>query len=89
MLYNLYIGANNETGIVEKDKAISIISKSFEGLTVTSSQGYWQGKPENSIVVSIETEDSESVLSVAKQLTIELQQQAVGVAKIGKMEFIS
>ena len=89
MLYNLYIGANNETGIVEKEKAIALISKTFQGLTVQNSQGYWQSKPENSIVVSIETDDETSILQVAKQLTVELQQQAVGVAKIGKMEFIS
>jgi len=89
MLYNLYIGANNTTGKVEKEKAIKLISKTFEGLTLTNASGYWQGKPEKSIVISIETEKKELVLKVAKELTIELKQDAVGVAKIGKMDFIA
>ena len=32
------------------DLAVKLVSRSFEGFTLQRAQGYWQGKPENSLV---------------------------------------
>jgi thiamine pyrophosphate-dependent acetolactate synthase large subunit-like protein len=89
MLFRLYIGSNNETGELESAKAISIIGTRFQGFTTSQADGYWQGKPEKSLVVEIESDSQEDIENTAKVLAIELKQQAIGVAKIGKMQFIS
>ena len=89
MLFRLYVGSNNATHKLESKKAINVVSKSFQGFTTSTASGYWQGKAEKSLVIEIETEDSELIKSVSKELCKELSQDAVGVAQIGKMEFIS
>lgn len=89
MLYKYYIGANNSTKRVEQNKAVKIISKYFKGFTLAKSTGYWQGEQEHSITVEIETEDLKTILATAKELCKELKQQAVGVAQIGTMQFIT
>ena len=88
MLFRLYIGSNNTTGKLETKRAIGIVSRSFDGFTVSSGSGYWQGKAEKSLIVEIETDKAELLNDTARNLCRELQQQAVGVAKIGRMEFI-
>lgn len=89
MLFRLYIGANNTTKKVEQTKAVKVISAKFAGFTISKSSGYWQGQAEKSITVDIETDNEKQVKELAKELCEVLQQQAVGVAQIGKMEFIS
>jgi len=88
MLYKMFIGANNKTKRVETKKAIAFISKSFQGLTAYNSLGYWKGKAEKSLIIEIETTETKKLLKVVKDLTKVLKQQAIGLAKIGKMEFI-
>lgn len=89
MLFRLYIGSNNETGELESGKAIKILGARFQGFTASEGLGYWQGKAEKSLQVEIETDSEQDILDTSKVLAIELKQQAVGVAKIGKMQFIS
>ena len=89
MLFRLYIGSNNKTHRLESKKAIAVVSKRFEGFTVSTGSGYWQGKPEKTLLVNIETSRQAKVFSLSRELCRELNQQAVGVAKIGKMAFIS
>ena len=78
---NFYIGANNTTKIVERDKALAILSSYYEGMNVTEIIGYWQGEKEDSILVSIVTEtvDFTLVKTVCKKLNAELDQQAIMV----------
>jgi tRNA(Glu) U13 pseudouridine synthase TruD len=89
MLYRYYIGANNKTKKVETKKAVGIISKKFEGFTVSKSLGYWQGKAEKSIIVEIETNNKKQIMATALELCKALKQQAVGLATVGKMGFVS
>lgn len=91
MLYRLYIGANNTTGIVEKQKALSIASQAFEGFTAIEATGYWQSQPENTLLLEIETRKAKQVYALAHTLAQELEQQAVGVfsPRKAKMDFIS
>lgn len=91
MLYRFYIGSNNATGELETVKAIKLISKYFQGFTAYNALGYWEGKPENSLIVEVadKEERREMMQLLAKKLCQELQQQAVGLAEVGNMEFIS
>ena len=57
--FNLYIGANNQTGIVEIDKIVHYIGKVFEGFAIVNTSGYWQGKAEKSIIVTIFTDEKD------------------------------
>ena len=88
MLYKLYIGSNNKTKKLEEKKAIGIVSKSFKGFTSYKGLGFWEGKGEKSLIIEIETKKQVSVIKLAKKLARELKQDAIGLARIGKMEFI-
>jgi len=89
MLYKLSIGHNNTTKKLESAKAIAIVSRQFEGFSAMKGLGYWQGKPEKTLFVEIETENKQGIIALAKELCRQLKQQAVAVASIGSMEFIS
>lgn len=89
MLYRYYIGSNNQTKKLESKKAIGIISKVFQGFTAFTGTGYWQGEQEKTLIVEIETAELEKLLSTARELCKQLNQQAVAIAEVGKMEFIS
>lgn len=78
--YNLYIGANNITGICEVNKVCTIINKYHEGYTITNTQGYWQGKAEESVIVTIFADSvSDKLIQELKQ---ELQQDCIIVEGI-------
>lgn len=85
MLYRLYIGANNKTKEVEKAKAIGVIEKYFLGFTILLTDGYWQGEPKPSIIAEVETDDSQKVKSLAKQLKKVLKQDEIGLATLNSM----
>ena len=88
MLYKFYIGSNNQTGELETAKIADITSSYFDGYTAYETTGYWQGKAEKSLCVEIEKERQAEVKQLAEVLKIELNQQAIGLAQIGKLEFI-
>jgi len=78
---NISIGSNNETHILEKDKALAILSNEYEGMSVTEIVGYWKGEQENTLVVSIicDKVDYTKLKNVCKTLNTELNQQAIMV----------
>ena len=89
MLYKLYIGSNNKTKKLEMAKAVKVASGQFEGFTAYKGLGYWQGKKEKCLILEIESKSKKQVISLAKELSKKLKQEAVGLAVIGKMSFIS
>jgi len=88
MLYKIYIGSNNTTKRLEAKKAISIASKYFEGFTCQNANGFWKGLSEKTLIIEIETDNKKKVIELAEELKIVLFQEAIAVAKIGKMQFI-
>lgn len=88
MLFKLYVGSNNTTKVLEKNKAIRITSKHFNGFTAYDGLGYWQGKPEASLIIEIETNKKDGIKKLAQNLAKELKQQVIGVAEIGTLHFI-
>ena len=88
MLYKIYIGSNNETKKLEAKKAISIASTYFEGFTCQNANGFWKGISEKTLIIEIETQNKKKVIELAEELKTALYQEAVAVAKIGKMQFV-
>ena len=78
---NFYIGSNNKTHELEKDKALAIMSEAYEGMTTSELVGYWKGSQEKTLLVSIVCEEVDYTLvkSVCKQINNKLQQDAVMV----------
>lgn len=74
-----YIGANNTTGEVEIKKITKYLTRYYQGFNVQDILGYWQGKPEKSVLVSILTENVNTSLvgRIAKHLTKILNQDAI------------
>lgn len=54
--FNLYIGADNKTGQVDKDKIVSYLTHVFDGFSIMDSIGLWKGTKESSVVVTIFTD---------------------------------
>ena len=88
MLYKIYIGSNNETKKLESKKAIAVTSKYFEGFTCQNANGFWKGLSEKTLIIEIETDNKKKVIELAEELKTALFQEAVAVAKIGKMQFV-
>lgn len=92
MTYNLFIGANNDTGAVEVDKIKDIlVEHNLGGFTIIPALGYWvdNGKTydENSVLVILDT-DAKTLKSILKVLCIDLKQEAVA-SRTAKLQFFS
>lgn len=73
-----YIGANNATGKLERDKAEEIIVKHFAEFSTYEIAGFWRGKKEPSLKVEILTEEPiTKIAAAARDLKEALQQEAV------------
>jgi len=78
---NYYIGSNNSTHELEKDKALAILSSYYEGMSTSELIGYWKGQQEKTLLVSIvcDVVDYTQVKSICKHLNRDLNQQAIMV----------
>lgn len=73
-----YIGANNETGKLEKEKALSILATHFEGFTAFEVVGYWHSIREKTLKVEAVTDKKPDELArIGKELREKLQQESV------------
>lgn len=50
---NFYIGSNNQTKILEKEKALDILSSYYEGMSISEIIGFWKGSSEKTLLVSV------------------------------------
>ncbi len=75
----IYIGSNNDTKILESDKAIDIITKFFDGFSTYEIIGFWKGQKEKTLKVEIvvSENDNAKVVKLCKELKTELQQEAI------------
>lgn len=78
-MFNLYIGANNETGQVETDKIVRIVGKQYRSYTIIEAMGYWLDKPEKMVIVQIQPESSVEIIDeLIQELKKALKQEAIG-----------
>jgi len=92
-MLRLFIGANNETGEVEKGAINSVLESHFGGWTMYDSMGYWNGGYEKSVVVEIQPKsaDMESQWEVERLIGIlkaRLKQDSIGYQILPPINFI-
>lgn len=75
IITRLYIGSNNNTGILELEKIENILNTVYNGYTIINAVGYWNGKKENTAVVEIVNIDVKDY--VIEQLKKELLQDSI------------
>ncbi len=75
----IYIGSNNDTHVLEREKIEQIISEVFEGFTLYEVIGYWKGAQEKTAKVEIAIQENQEieVIRLCKQLRIALSQDAI------------
>lgn len=78
---NFYIGSNNQTHVVETEKALAVLSTTYEGMSISELVGYWKGEKEATLLVSVvvETVNYTQIKQVCKELNTKLDQQAIMV----------
>jgi N6-adenosine-specific RNA methylase IME4 len=85
--YRLFIGANNETGNVETSLIESKLNQHFEGYTIENATGYWLGKKESSVIVTI-SGNEQTILNVIRELKEVLKQDAIAYQLAPALNFI-
>lgn len=89
MTYNLFIGSNNQTKMLEIEKIREILDERHEGYTITRTQGAWHKERENSCTVLLQVEHKGQAVMTAQILRKALQQDAVGLQAVPELEFVS
>lgn len=73
-----FIGSNNVTKELESEKAQAILSKHFDGFTVSEVIGYWKGAKERTLRVEVLTDLLFTVIeAIGAEIAKELEQDAV------------
>ena len=92
--YQLYIGSNNQTGELEKERITEIASLFVEGFTLSEAVGFWAGSREKTAIltISLGLKSSEAeealVLALAKELKEDLRQDAIAMQVLPPFKFI-
>lgn len=79
-LTKIYIGSNNETGILEIDKIKAILNSlgQCSGYTIITGKGYYQGIEENTAIIEIYGGYNSGIIPQLKQ---DLKQDNILVAE--------
>lgn len=81
-LYRVFVGSNNETHKLEREKIKRIADKRFKGYTFINAVGRWNGTQEKTAVIEILTEEHKDVILTARELKRELKQEAVLIQQL-------
>lgn len=84
MLYRLFTEDINRADIEE------LTANEFDGFTVYKATGYWQGTPEQSLIVEIvaDTDKLDKVKRLAEAIKVNNHQQAVLVETIANHHYM-
>ena len=73
-----YIGANNDTKKLERDKIEATLNKHYDGYTAYEVVGYWHGDRETTLLVELISDEADAVhVKVAKELKTVCEQESV------------
>ncbi len=86
MTYQLFVGANNATGEVDRDIVENVLNRHFDGYTIVDSVGYWLGVREKSLVVTL-TASKQTLNKVLAELKTELEQDAIAWQQAPALHF--
>lgn len=85
-MYRLYIGSDNITNR-HNEKRIAVIiekvSEYFDSFSYNLQKGVFRGQEEDTLIVTIGTEDGEKIESLARELRLLLHQDGVGIEHNG------
>lgn len=87
MQYQLFIGANNQTGLVEVDKIENLVSLYVDGFTIVPCHGYWNGNREDSVqlLLTLEPVQLDQLINKLKK---ELEQEAIAYSEAPALVFV-
>lgn len=84
---SLFIGADNQTGMLDMARIRELVSKNHSGFTAWQATGHWLGADEDTAVVVI-NDDMDKIRDTAYLLKTELRQDAIGLQVMPGMEFV-
>lgn len=84
---SLFIGADNQTGALDMARIRDLVAKNHLGFTSWRASGHWMGADEDTAVVVI-NDDMDKIRDTAALLKRELQQDAIGLQVMPRMEFV-
>jgi len=85
----LFIGSDNETHTINTDylnRCLGVISSFFDGFIISFSDGYYKGVKEDSLTITIYTENLKDVDRCINELKRELKQESI-LKEITKTEY--
>ena len=79
--FTLYIGLNVDGSprIDGRKITIDTLAKHFDSFTVWEGYGYWNGEPEDTLIVAIGANDRTEFLMKVRQIADDLEQDCIGV----------
>ena len=88
-LYKLYLGHDNQTKKQHpKKEIINIISKYFEGATISDVLGLWQGNQEKTTLIEIITNQEKNINLLKEDLKTTFKQDSIlKITSNNKIEF--
>lgn len=84
----LYVGADNDTHIVDVDRITTLLDKEYESYTIVPATGRWHGMSEESTVIVL-TGERDDIMHTAHTLCSELSQDAVAVQFMPAMQLVT
>lgn len=74
----LFVGADNATGLVDRELLGKILDSSHDSWTMVDAVGSWRGQREQSVCVLV-CDDYDVIMATAQQIKAELRQDAVAL----------
>ncbi len=90
-VHTLYIGSpdGNSFGTADRAAVVEKLSSCFASFTINDAEGFFEGRPVATLIVSIATGDSRAVEKVALNIGRKLGQRKVGLELKGLYQSIS
>ncbi len=83
-----YLGSNNETGELQVDKMVEVLSREHDSFTLDYPvTGYWKGQLEETAVLYLK-DSKYKVLQTLEMLKLELGQEAIAYQVENDLHFI-
>lgn len=90
--YNIYLGRNIPTGQYVNDALFDYfldkVDAVVDGYTLTAADGMWKGEPEDTIIMTVATNDYDTALCIAQTYKEMFNQESVAILPLQQMEFI-
>ncbi len=90
-VHTLYIGSpdGSSFGSADRTAVVEKLSSCFTGFTIEDAEGFCEGRPAATLIVTIATGDSPAVKEVARSIGRKLGQRKVGLELKGLYQSIS